>query len=247
MAKAKKNKGRARVVSERPLGVQEASGVAVLGDGVFLVVDDEKGVFRCDDDGATPLEAAKGLKDLEGICVSSDGAWVYILAERDGSVWRCAVDGQQLGAATRLGALPRLNKEKNQGWEGISYLAEGFFGASAELVAVHQTGPRRVGFFAVDTLEPRALLRLPKRARDCLGDLNDVTVLPGSRHIVVVSGKKGVLAELACVDGKLRLRRQYALAHSKHDVPEGLAAAGERRLWVVTDGEGMLRSVQLDA
>ena len=243
----KAKRGRARVLSERAIGVQEASAVAVLAEGVFLVVDDEKGAFRCDDEGATPLETARGLADLEGICLSSDGARAYILAERDGSIWRAAVGGEQLAPAERLGALPRLNKHKNQGWEGITYLDEGFFDPTPELVAVHQTNPRRVGFFTADTLEPRALLRLPKRARKCLGDLNDVTVLPGSRHIVVVSGKKGMLGELACVEGQLQLVREYPLSSSKHDVPEGDAAAGDRRLWVVTDGEGLLRSVQLDA
>jgi len=42
------------------------------------------------------------------------------------------------------------------------------------------------------------------------------------------------------------LLRVYRLPSTEHDVPEGLAAAGDRRLWVVSDGQGTLREVQLD-
>jgi len=234
------------VLSERPTGVQEASAVAPLPGGRFLLVDDEKGIFRWDDDAATRLEAGVGLKDLEGICVSHDGSEAFVLSERDGAVWHFALADGELSQGHRLGALPRLNRRRNQGWEGISHVATGFFADAPELVAVHQTKPQQVGFFDAATLEPHALLRLPKRARKRLGDLNDVTVLPDSRHLMVVSGKTGLLAELTLKKGKLELLRLYRIATSKHDVPEGLAAAGLRRLWLVTDGEGMLRELQLD-
>mgnify|MGYP001175529864 CR=1 FL=1 len=76
------------------LGVQEASAVAPLADGSLLVVDDEQGVFHCRR-GETPvvLAAIAGLADLEGLCLDPAGERAWVLAERDGSVWRYQVEG----------------------------------------------------------------------------------------------------------------------------------------------------------
>lgn len=238
--------GRVEVVSEQPLGVQEASGVASLGEGRFLVVDDEHGVFRCSVTGdAERLDAGVGLADLEGVCVTPDGAAAYLLAERDGGVWRHDIEGAELAQGTRVGRLPRLAKKKNQGWEGIAIAPAGIWGASAELVAVHQTKPRQVVICSLDTLEPRARLRLPKAARKALGDLNDVTVDPQSGHLLVLSGKPGRIAELALVAGELSLVALYRVESSAQDVPEGLTMDGQGRIWVVTDGAGLLRELRL--
>ena len=150
--KQKRRLPRARVAAEQTLGVQEASAVARLPSGGFLVVDDEKGIFRCTlaastDDEAEPelLDAARGLSDLEGICLDDRGESAWVLAERDGAVWKHAVQADRLGPGSRVGTLPRLNERKNHGWEGIAYAPAGVLASDATLVAVHQTKPRRVG------------------------------------------------------------------------------------------------------
>ncbi len=244
---AKPSRGTARVARERPLGVQEASGVAHLGGDQFLVIDDEHGVFRCSPDSdPVPLDAARGFADLEGICVDEGGRHAYVLAERDGSVWRFGLADGDLTEGKRLGKLPRLNKKKNQGWEGIAFARAGTLSERAELVAVHQVGPRRVGFFDAETLHERATLALPKDARRALGDLNDVTLHPTHPHLFVVSGKAGRLAELAVRGDALELVRLYPLETAQYDVPEGVTFGTDGRLFVVTDGEGMLRELELN-
>lgn len=243
---AKPARASARITAESPIGVQEASAVAPLGNGTFLVVDDEHGIFRCrPDEDAVPLDAGRGLSDLEGICVG--GSNVYVLAERDGSVWRFSLTGGDLTEGERLGKLPRLNKRKNQGWEGIYYAPKGVLGEAEELVAVHQVSPRRIAFFDASTLGERVSMRLPKKARKALGDLNDVAIHPDTHHLFVVSGKAGVLGELRVVDDELELIRIYPLETERDDVPEGITFDDDGQLWIVTDGEGMLREMKLNA
>ena len=116
----------------------------------------------------------------------------------------------------------------------------------ARLVAVHQTGPRRIGIFDLEALSPQALLRLPKDARKLLGDLNDVAVSATGR-LFVLSGKTGILAELELDGVQLELVRTYKVANNKNDVPEGITFDRQGRLWLVTDGEGHARQLELVA
>jgi uncharacterized protein YjiK len=228
--------------------VQEASAVAVIAEGSFLVVDDEAGIFRCAPEGdPVALDVGTALSDLEGICVNADGDVAFVLAERDGSVWRFELSDGDLDNGERLGKLPKLGKKKNQGWEGIFFAKAGTYSDRDELVAVHQVGPRRVGFFDAQTLRPRQMLRLPKQARKRLGDLNDVAIEPATSHIFVVSGKAGRIAELRVDDDTLELVQTYPVATAKDDVPEGITFDSDGRLWLVTDGEGMLRELKLHA
>jgi sugar lactone lactonase YvrE len=236
---------KAQMKSARALGVQEASGLARLGDGSFLVVDDEHGIFRCMPDGSSAqLEAGKGLSDLEGIAITPDGASAFVLSENDGSIWRFAIDKGDLHEGGRLGELPQLSKERNHGWEGIAIAPAGTFAARMLLVAVHQTDPRRVGLFDTETLQQNALLRLPRDAREAIGELNGVAVDAGGR-ILLLSGKIGRIAEMRLEDGSLATVSVYRIETSKNDVPEGISIDAKGRVWVCTDGKGMLRQLEL--
>ncbi len=232
---------RATLVSESALGVQEASGLVEVGDDTFLVVDDEHGIFRCKAGQAPePLDAGKGMADLEGICASADGRAVFVLAERDGSIWRFSLKGGDLQGGDRLGTLPRLNDKKNQGWEGIAV-------RDREILAVHQRKPASVGFFDAQTLRPRLIAKLPKDARRALRELNDLAVSADGERVYLLGGRAGCIATLAIHDDKLDTEALHAVASSKHDVPEGLCLASGGDLWLCTDGEGLLRRIQLSA
>ncbi|MEM9874739.1 MAG: SdiA-regulated domain-containing protein [Myxococcota bacterium] len=224
------------------LGVPEASGVARLPDGRFLVVDDERGPFLCRPDHAPEVVAtATPLSDLEGVAVSDDGASMWLLSERDGSVWRGPVEGEDERPLTRLGALPRLGKRRNRGWEGLAWAPAPTLGGRDFLVATHQRQPRVVGLFDPVTLAPHATFPLPRAARKSLGDLNDVTVHPQTGRLLVVSGRKARLAELALAGGEFELIHVWRLPGGKKDgVPEGITYDQHGSLWVVTDGEGWL-------
>ena len=240
--------GKAVLIEETNLGVQEASGLAQLSEDTLLVVDDEAGVFHCTIGGeAAPLDAARGLSDLEGICMAPDATHAYVLAERDGSVWRYAVSEGDLLDGERLGRLPRLAKKKNNGWEGLAWAPAGAVSEKSELVAAHQTKPRQIGFFSPETLECRAMIQLPKDARKELGDLNDLTILPESGHLLVLSGKAGRMAEFAVRGSKLETICFYRIATSKDDVPEGITLSMSGEVWICTDGEGHLRRVRLES
>jgi uncharacterized protein YjiK len=228
------------------LGVREASGLAHLGDGSFFVVDDGQGIFHCAPDGrSVQLDAGSDLVDLEGITITHDGMFACVLSEDDGSVWRFRIDGNDLRDGERLGALVQLSENKNRGWEGVAYAPAGALDSHELLVAAHQAKPRRVGLFDAETLEQRALLRLPKDAREAIGKLNDIAV-DGNGRILLLSGKRGHIAEMRLEGEALALVRVYVIETSKQDVPEGISIDSESRVWVCTDGMGMLHQIELE-
>ncbi len=237
---------RVEVVSEHATDISEASGVAPLADGAFLIVDDEEGVFRFEP-GREPesLKAGRGFADLEGICAAHGGGRAWVLAERDGGVWSFEMDGGRLGAGAKLGTLPRLNDKKNAGWEGLAFAPAGTLADGARLVAVHQSKPRRVAIVDPDSLAAEATFALPKHAKKALDDLNDVAVHPESGDIMVLSGKAGRLARLTRRGDELELAALFALESTKDDVPEGIAYDASGRLFVVWDGSGRLREIRL--
>jgi len=246
MATTKAKHGRAYLMTSRALGVQEASGLAPVGDGSFLVVDDEHGIFRCSPDGASvQLDAGKGLADLEGIVVTPDGRHAYVVSERDGSIWRFVVEGDGLGAGERLGQLPQLSKKRNQGWEGVAFAPAGTLSEQMTLVAAHQVKPRRIGLFDPETLELHMLLKLPKAARKTIGELNDIAIDADGR-ILLLSGKSGYIAEMYLGGESLSLARVYSIKTDSDDVPEGISIDAAGRVWICTDGKGMLRELKLE-
>ena len=245
MGKKKRRNKPCQVVLEHATGVEEASGVAPLNDGSFLIVDDERGVFVFEPgEKAEPADGAgRDWADLEGVCASEDAAW--ILAERDGGVWRFARDGKLLRDGERIGALPKIGQRKNGGWEGLDYVAPGGLADGARLLAVHQEKPRQVVVVDPHSLAIERSARIPKDARKALGDLNDIAFDTKTKEVLVLSGKSGRLARLRWHDDELVLVAVHRVDTSKKDVPEGLAFDAEGRLWLVTDGEGWLRQIRL--
>jgi uncharacterized protein YjiK len=234
------------VVSERSTGIREASGVAPLADGSFLLVDDEEGVFRVvPGREPEPVAAGRGFADLEGICVDRDGSRAWVLAERDGAVWSFEMKNGAPTNPSRLGTLPSKNKNANAGWEGLSFAPAGTLADAPRLVAAHQRKPRCIAVVDIESLACERTYRLPKAARKALDDLNDLAVHPVSGELVVLSGKAGRLARLVMSGDELLLAGVHAVEASDDDVPEGIAFDTAGRLWMVWDGSGRLREVRL--
>ena len=229
------------------LGVPEASGVAPLADGRFLVADDELGLHLCTRDGdARPL-SPRIRGDLEGVCIAPDGKTVCVLCEKRGTVWLAELDNDELSQVRTLGTLPRLG-ERNRGWEGICFATHHWYSGRA-LLASHQRNPQLLGLFALPNLAEVARFELPKhkRLRKSLRDLNDLAIHPSSGHVFVLSGRGGMVAELALVEGTLQVVKLWRVETDKRAVPEGLGFDQQGRLWLVTDGQGRLRQLRVPA
>ena len=232
-------------VQEFELAVAEASGVAPLPDGRFLVADDDNGLQLCDrNGGAVPL-APRIVGDLEGVCLAADGRTVYVLCERNGTVWRARLSGGAFVDVRTLGCLPRIGG-RNRGWEGIC-CATGHWYEGDALLAVHQRKPCAVGLFSLPHLVEVRRLSLPrhKKLRKALGDLNDLAVHPHNGHMYVLSGRAGRVAEFSLKGDALKLEQLWCIDSAKRDVPEGLGFDTHARLWLVTDGKGRLRQLRL--
>lgn len=232
-------------ISVTDLEVPQASGVASLGDGRFLVVDDDHGVYLADASGAAELVASRDdhaeLHDLEGICIGPDGdAWV--LSERTSAVYALPIQRAKgrvrLGAPRLVGEVEHVAKKKNKGWEGLALWP----GSSPRLLACHEDKPRRIGVFGAD-LRTIAMLSLPDALDEALADLSDLTVDPRSGHVLLLSDESHALAEVAVVlddDGvpaELEVAGVTELDLGKKEKPEGICFDEAGVLWLVTDGK----------
>jgi uncharacterized protein YjiK len=237
-----------KLLEHGTLGVKSASAIAPLGGGAALVVDDDEGIFLADaDGGATLLRGrgdAKGLGDLEGLCLSDDGATAYAVSEKKGQVFALAVrrDGSEvtLGDPELLGRVERPGDTKNRGWEGAGYLpaAEG---DGPRLVLVHEDEPMAVGIFALPSLTPLALLPLEGVFAEWMGDASDVTVCPVTGHLFLLSDRSQCIVQAAIGPGdRLEPLGVFGLDLSEGEKPEGIAFESPTRLVVVTDDASRL-------
>jgi uncharacterized protein YjiK len=231
------------------LAVEEASALAPLPGGRFLVADDERGVLVATANGAARVarsaKVAKALQNLEGLAVSPGGTVAYALSESGGRISQMRLTGKgatiKVGPVKHLGSLPKIDQVKNKGWEGLSVLPRQFTSNGVEcLVAVHEAQPKRVGLFRLPSLEVDAMLKLPRKAKDLLSDLADVAICPQTGHFFILSDESRCIAELAREGERLALLGSFDLPLRKREKPEGLAFDGPETLWVVTDGSARL-------
>lgn len=229
------------------LAVTEASGIAALPDGSFLVVDDDRGLFRVTSDGEATLllaaDAEKNFGGLEGVCLSSRRDSLYCLSERKGHVIRIPMQIQgtalRLGAAERLGKLPPIGKKENKGWEGICICLDK---GRDLLVAVHQDHPRAVGLFDLPSLDPIAVKELAGPVKARLDNLSDVAMDHRTGRLLLLSGKSQRLLEIDFTPTPslttFHLFTVRDLPLTADERPEGVCFDAADRLVVVTDGSG---------
>jgi len=241
------------------LKIPNASGIALLGTGLFLVVDDDDGIFTADASGEAKLmregTGTGSLHDLEGISIDVSRSLVLVVAEKGGSVQSIPLTQKAgstaLGTPESLGKLPSIGKEDNKGWEGISWVPAGALGPDELLLAVHERKPKRLGVFSYPGLETQALLELPQEAKDALRDLSDIAFDPETRRIWILSDESRCLVALVLkgLGGEtvsLDVAGIFPLKVGKREKPEGVCVDADR-LWLVTDGEPYLYEVGLSA
>jgi uncharacterized protein YjiK len=227
---------------ERPLPVASASGIAVVDDETFLVVDDDRGVMRIR--GARAASWAgraldDTLGDLEGICIDARGH-VFVVAERSGRVLRLGRATARRRDVQRLGALPRPPAKKkakrNKGWEGLAALSAALAPDGRDgLVLVHEARPKRIALVDVEPLRVRRLFHLPDDADALVDDLADVAVDPLTGHLLLLSEESRRILEVAFAGEALRLVGDVEVPVGSNEKPEGIAFASPARLVIVTD------------
>ena len=138
-----------RLLDATSLGVASASAIAPLGGSLALVVHDDEGIYLVGEGEPRLLrgrEDAKGLGDLESVCISDDGRTAYAVSEKKGQVFSFEVrrgrGGVSLSEAALLGVVERPGDVKNKGWEGASFLRRD---GAPHLVLAHEREPMAVG------------------------------------------------------------------------------------------------------
>lgn len=234
--------GAARV---RKLPVRGASAVAAI-PGALLVVQDDKGIFRIARGRAT-LWAGRNvhpaLGDLEGVAVDDAYAVVWALAEESGTIISLPL-GRGSPRPTVIGRLPRPGTRKNKGFEGLAFVPGRLSPSGHDsLVTVNEGKPRRVRIFRLPELSLTHDLKLPKRAKDLLDDLADVTVDPMTGALLLLSDQSRRIVIARVVGKKLVMSESYDLPLRKKEKPEGIDFASPSRLLVVTDDSAKLLEI----
>jgi len=242
---------RLKLIGTAQLGVESASAIAPLGEGLALVVDDDEGIFLADSAGRATLlrgkEDARGLGDLEGLCLGDEGATVYAVSEKKGEVFSLPLrrgEGKvTLGDPSLLGRLARPGDGKNKGWEGAAWLPPSASpGGVACLVAVHEAKPMALGLFTLPDLRALRLIELDGPFEEWMRDASDVAVCPVTGHLFLLSDRSQRIVEARLVDGATRLEAigAFDLELAPEEKPEGIAFESDSRLVVVTDDQGRL-------
>jgi len=239
-----------RLLDATSLGVASASAIAPLGGSLALVVDDNEGIYLVGEGEPRLLrgrEDAKGLGDLESVCVSDEGRTAYAVSEKKGQVFSFEVRrgraGISLSEAVLLGVVARPGDVKNKGWEGASFLR---LDGAPHLVLVHEREPMAVGVFALPDLRPVALVALDGAFEELIADVADVAVCPATGHLFLLSDQSARVVEARLLpDGALEPVAAFDLA-LKGEKPEGIAFESPERLVIVTDASGRLLRYALD-
>ncbi len=256
------NAARLTLLERHPLPKRDdkdISAVAPLGGGFALLAHDDRGVMLLSPDGKVRLlrgpHDARGLGDLESLCVSDDGATAYALSEDKGELYAFDVlreEGTvQLSPPRMLGILPRPGKDKNRGWEGLAYLSnEQAFGGVGGLLVAHQDKPRALVLFGLPDLRERAFTKLDGKAAKLLDNVSDIAVCPQTGHLFLLSA-----ASLRVVEATWNLEpdglqvvgeSDLGAVLDKRSKPEGLGFESAERLVVVTDASGEILRFRVD-
>lgn len=234
------------LLSRSALTIDEPSGVASLGDGLALVVDDRLGIYLLSPDGGAQLLRGPSdhpsLGDLECICLSEDGATAYTVSEGLGEVLAFQVTRQggsvSLAEPRLLGVLPRPGSHANKGWEGSAVLPASRNPAGCEaLIVAHEGAPKAIAVYSLPTLERTALVNIEGPIGDLLSDFSDVAVCPATGHLFLLSDQSTRLVEVQWTPGdqQMKLLGHFDLPVIDNAKPEGVCFESANRLLVVTD------------
>ena len=223
-------------------GLHEASGIAWHpGLRSFFVVGDRGTLVEIAPTGAViASHSVKG--NLEDVTVHGPSGRLVLLAEKKGElvVWDPATASETARFALDVpGILGRQPAERNQGFEGIVFRAEGGRPGGGVFHVAHQSKPARLVTLAFDPTGPaRALGAADVLARHALKPHADLTAIAWSDalgRLLVIAEKEDRLL-LVSRDGTIDA--DVALPGGQQ---EGLALDPDGTLWVADERLGLWR------
>lgn len=236
--------------------VKEASDVAALPNGSFIVVSDTKdSLYVVDSKGKQHqlhLEGLKGASELEGVTYDPVKGHLFVAREESHELFRYSWKG---GTDT-----PKLEKKldvdlkgpENKGIEGLAYLPEELsVTGQPQLLAVKEGKPRQLLMFADNGKGKPLEVELEKQVKDVMADFSAVAVDPKTGHIYLASDESSTIAQLRLVrDGhKVRaLLVQVLPLRDENGKPlariEGLTFNPRGDAFVLTENDGTLHELR---
>ncbi|MDP2342824.1 MAG: SdiA-regulated domain-containing protein [Deltaproteobacteria bacterium] len=240
------------LLSTTQLPMKSASAVAAI-EGGWLVVDDDRGVFRVIDGEASLLRGPgdhSAFGDLEGLTVDGAGN-VFVVAEESGVILRGALASRDTVVVGSI-ASPAKKKAKkkggsNKGFEGLAWLPAALSPDDADaLLVAHEAKPKRVLMVTPADLEVRNELELDDALDAALGDLADVAVDPVSGCWLLLSDESARIGVAKANGSELVHVGSIDLPFDSDEKPEGLAFVDDDTLAIVTDATARLRLFRVE-
>ncbi len=223
-------------------GLREASGISWHpGRRSFFVVGDRGSLVEIAPTGAVVASySVKG--NLEDVTVHGPSGRLVLLAEKKGElvVWDPATASETARFALDVpGILGRQPAERNQGFEGIVFRAEGGRPGGGVFHVAHQSKPARLVTLAFDPTGPaRTLGAADVLARHAVKSHEDLAAVAWSDTL----GRLFVIADkedrLLVVSPNGTIDADLALPGGQQ---EGLALDPDGTLWVADERLGLLR------
>jgi uncharacterized protein YjiK len=239
-------------------GMTEASDVAVLPGGRFIVVGDRRdAACIVDATGKKELLELPGLKNgksqLEGVAYDPVRKHLFVSREESRELLRYEWD------ATKKGAVPVLEKTidvsaggpSNKGIEGLAYLPQSVSPTGEpQLLLAKEGKPRELSLLGDGGKGKPLPIKLEKEVLAVCRDFSAATVDPRTGHLFVSSDESATVAQVRLVRDGDKVRGQLVQAipmRSGKDKPlariEGLTFNERGDLFVLTENDGKLHQL----
>lgn len=239
-------------------GMPEASDVAALPGGRFIVVGDRRdAACIVDASGKKALLELPGLKNgksqLEGVAYDPVRKHLFVSREESRELLRYEWD------ATKQGAQPVLEKTidlgaggpANKGIEGLAYLPQSVSPTGEpQLLLAREGKPRELSLIGDGGKGKPLPIKLEKEVLAVCRDFSAATVDPRTGHVFVSSDESATVAQVRLVRDGDKVRGQLVQAipmRGPKDKPlariEGLSFNERGDLFVLTENDGKLHQL----
>lgn len=245
-------------------GVKEASDVAALPGGRFLVVSDQKTKVRVlnADSSYVPVEIPdlpKNESQFEAVTFDSAKERLIIVREeaRELLRYRWSPDSSRPPTLDEKKGRVALDKggPKNKGFEGMTYVPAEFSPTGSPMLLLAKEGnPKQLWVHDATGAKTKQEVKLDPSVFDACKDFSALAIHPKTGHLYIASDESGSVVEVALRqrdDGKIegsRVSRPYAMRDRENkrlNRIEGLVFTPNGRLHALTENDGKLHEFVL--